>query len=104
MSLDRRRSCPGRSPEDSCRPSVRQHLFLVLVLVLVLTALLILSRLGLALASVFATGPMDPGPTSVWPPAAGRETSVPGPLYAIAPGFLIHVLDQISGRRFLVDT
>ena len=32
------------------------------------------------------------------------KLGAPGRLNAVAPGFLVHVLDQNSGRRFLVDT
>jgi hypothetical protein len=42
--------------------------------------------------------------TSCTPPAAGRETAAPGQLNAIAPGELLHLSDELSGRRFLFDT
>jgi hypothetical protein len=32
------------------------------------------------------------------------KLEIPGRLDAIAPGVLVHVVDQFSGRRFLVDT
>ena len=32
------------------------------------------------------------------------KLGLPGRLNAVAPGFLVHIMDQISGRRFLVDT
>ncbi len=34
----------------------------------------------------------------------GGKLESRGRLYAIAPGSLVHILDQISGRRILVDT
>ncbi len=40
-------------------------------------------------------------PPVVWLLAAGRETRTLKPL---PPGFLVHILDQISGWRFLVGT
>ncbi len=43
-------------------------------------------------------------PTRVRPPAHGRESRDPGAVNTIAPGVLVHVVDQISGWRFLVDT
>jgi hypothetical protein len=37
-------------------------------------------------------------------PAAGRETDCLGCLNTVAPGLLVHIVDQLTGRRFLVDT
>jgi hypothetical protein len=34
----------------------------------------------------------------------GEKLEAPGQINAIAPGILVHVVDQISGRRFLADT
>ena len=38
------------------------------------------------------------------PPAPGRETDCPGSLNAVAPGNLVYINDDLSKRRFLVDT
>ena len=37
-------------------------------------------------------------------PAICQETEAPGRINAVAPGRLVHILDESSGRRFLVDT
>ncbi len=52
---------------------------------------------------VTSTGLTGLGPEGVRPPAPGRKTRVPGRLNAVAPGFLVHEMDQFSGQRFLVD-
>ena len=45
-----------------------------------------------------------PNYATVCPPAAGRETRCPGSCQRCRPGQLVYVSDQLSNRRFLVDT
>ena len=63
-----------------------------------------LTWLGWGLICASFTGPGETKPATVLPPAAGRETRPPGLVNAVAPGQLVYVTDQLSNRRFLVDT
>jgi hypothetical protein len=96
-TLHRRRSLPWRSLEDSRWLASVVRRLLVLVLARDLVAFLILSRLGLVRTLFLSL-------SSVWPPASGGKLESPGPLKAVTPGVLVHVMDHISGRHFLVDT
>jgi hypothetical protein len=62
------------------------------------------SRPGWRVACVSATSASKLGQSNAGLTAPGWELGGPGLLNTITAGQLIHMLDQISNRRFLVDT